>query len=98
MGSGVMSAPGMGRKTWSMICCFLLSSFTSVFLLDGGIADLGLLLVLFGLVTRIVLLVRCPFDPRDNLLASCEAGSCLDQSSKPASDLAYCGKGGNGAA
>lgn len=54
----------------------------SVLRLDSIIDDRGLLLALHGLTIRMALPARCPFEPRDNLLAACAAAICLDRSSR----------------
>ena len=90
VGSGEIPAAGIGMAYWPMICCGLfLSSLTRV-LLRGCIDDLGLLLVLPGLVMRIGVPDRVEL--RDGLLTTCEAASCLDHSSNAASEDPYCGK------
>ena len=87
VGSGESPAAGTGSVIWSMMCCCFrarLPSLTNVLLLACGIDDLGLLLVLPGLTIRMAL--EYPFELRDGLLATCEAASCIDQSSNAASE------------
>lgn len=85
IGSGEMPVAGMGMAYWPMVCCCLfLSSLTRVVL---RIDDLGLLLVLPGLVMRMAL--PDSVELRHGLLKTCEAASCLDHSSNVASGEAY---------
>lgn len=62
--------------------CIPIPSYKIALLLEASVADLGLLLALFGFTTRMVHPGRCPFEPLDNLRELLVASVCRERSSE----------------